>query len=408
MSPLISSLGSASAKALGRALRPFIRKPSIISPANNATNQSSSSLSFSTSAAQIVGKGTAHASSDWQIASTSNFTTIVASTTSDTTNKTSWTVTSGLSLNTTHYARVRYKDSTNLVSDWSDTITFTVENYLPSLANGTSNITVQDSSATSFTVPQRVGRIRVQMIGGGGYQTSGGYMDTSFDVVPGEVFTFAKTAAARADIGYMDKARSGSATAFWISNGSNTITQATLWAIVGGGGGVYQTGSVAANGGDSGGNGGGDVGGSGSNSSYGQGFRELAFGGTQSGGGVKADASIFAGNYSNSTTYIQPAGGAIEGVPGYSISGNPDRGYPGSGAGWYSGCGVVSWYTSSRYWVENDDGWHWDYYVDQGSSGSGGGSSRIQIPSHRNPTITTNQRGSSGAPNLTTGIMITY
>ncbi|NBU97445.1 MAG: hypothetical protein EBS19_04370 [Spirochaetia bacterium] len=90
MAPFLSTLATASARGLGRALKPFIRKPSITSPANNATNQSSSSLTFSSSAFQIVGKATPHTYSDWQIASDSGFSTIVKSLTNDTTNKTSW------------------------------------------------------------------------------------------------------------------------------------------------------------------------------------------------------------------------------------------------------------------------------------------------------------------------------
>lgn len=398
MAPFLSTLATASARGLGRALKPFIRKPSITSPANNATNQSSSSLTFSSSAFQIVGKATPHTYSDWQIASDSGFSTIVKSLTNDTTNKTSWTVTSGLSLNTTYYARVRYKDSTNLVSDWSSTITFGIEGYLPSLTNGTSDITVATAGSYNWTVPARVGRIKVQIIGsGGGETTSGGYVDVSFDVTPGQVFTFAKTAMNTGGNEQFPKNFGGLATAFWLSDGTTNITQAKIWTIVGGGGGALGDGSPPWS---PGGNGGGDTAASGYVSGYwGTGY--LAGGGSQVSGG---SPQYFPGNWNVSTTLSYAAtapGTAIYGGYGGQTTGH-------GGNGWYGGCASVYWRGCYSYQYEDDDGWHTAVECVGGTSGGGGGSSRIQIPSGKNTTITTNQTGSSGAPNLSTGIKITY
>jgi hypothetical protein len=414
MSPVITSLGSGSARGFGRALKAFIRKPSITSPANNATNQSSSSLSFTASSFQIVGKATSHSKSDWQIASDSGFSNIVVSITNDTTNKTTWTVTSGLSLNTTYYARVRYKDSSTLISDWSSTITFGIEGYLPSLTNGTSDITVATAGSYNWTVPARVGRIKVQIIGSGGGETSsGGYVDVSFDVTPGQVFTFAKTAMNTERITF-PKCLGGLATAFWLSDGTTNITQAKIWTIVGGGGGATGDGGPPSG---YGGNGGGDTAGAGYNSGY-WGTAYLSGGGTQSSGGV---AQLGPGSYDsgNSIDYYNmwnPTYGALAATHGTAINGGlaakQDSGRDSTtgagGNGWYGGCGGVRWYACQSYRYEDDDGWHTGYSCVGTTSGGGGGSSRIQIPSGKNTTITTNQTGSSGAPSLSTGIKITY
>jgi len=440
MAPFLSTLATSSARGLGRALKPFIQKPSITSPANNATNQSSSSLAFSSSAFQIVGKATPHTYSDWQIASNSGFSTIVKSLTNDTSNKTSWTVTSGLSLNTTYYVRVRYKDSTNLVSDWSNTITFTVEGYLPSLSNGTEDITVSAGSNYYWTVPSRIGRVKVQMYGGGAYYAQGGYMDVSFDVVPGERILFAKTPFRTHPTDW--SIGNGVAVAFWGENGSTTISQANLWAIVGGGGGGARSDSGHVVGGAPGG---GNEGSAGALNYYGDvpgGFSFIT-GGTQSSGGQEQPQSYInsvggfgqpgwspympnnqAGQpqfywarqpHVNSVTQVPRRGTAIYGkgdvANGIAPGDGRDLRMSDGGDGWYGGCGAFTPIYVARY-----------YEYPEGSPPSGvqhertnvittsasGGSSRIQIPAGRNPTTTTNQTGSAGGPSLSTGIKITY
>lgn len=360
MSPLLSSLGSASAKSLGRALRPFIRKPSITSPANNATGQSRTSLSFTSSAAQIVGKGTPHASSDWQIASNSNFATIVASTTSDTTNKTSW-VASGLNLsfNTTYYARVRYKDSTNLVSDYSDTITFITTQYLPALTNGSS--TFNFGTASTFTVPANIGRLKVYMSTSS--SNRGGKLEVTFDVTPGEQFVVTSS-----------KNMLGPKTSY--DSGGSTFTQATLWAVLGQGG--NQFGAYDGYPQVLGGTGGGDNGAGSPNGTAG--------GGSQSAGGYGATSSAF--NIGNDGGINGTPGGALTGGNGairYGGDENDPYSYAGGpgGVGWYGGGGGGA----SRYGGYG-----------QLQDGGGGGSSRIQVPSPRNPTTTINSNGSGDWP----------
>jgi hypothetical protein len=72
----------------------YVNVPSITSPSNGATNLTPyvalTSNAFSTNVA-----GQTHASSDWQVATDSGFTTVVKSVTNDVTNKTAWTITDG-------------------------------------------------------------------------------------------------------------------------------------------------------------------------------------------------------------------------------------------------------------------------------------------------------------------------
>lgn len=90
--------------------------PSIVSPVNGI---SSLDLSFG-----IVGSaftsltGESQAAADWQLATDPNFTTIIAQTTNDAVNKTTWSV-SGLSYWMIYYIRVRYKGATFGYSAWS-------------------------------------------------------------------------------------------------------------------------------------------------------------------------------------------------------------------------------------------------------------------------------------------------
>lgn len=61
-----------------------------------------------------------HLSTDWQLATDTNFSAIVQQLTNSTSNKTSWSLT-GLTQNTTYYVRVRYKTANNVYSAWSST-----------------------------------------------------------------------------------------------------------------------------------------------------------------------------------------------------------------------------------------------------------------------------------------------
>ena len=102
-----------------------VQTPTNSSPANAATNQSSS-VALSASAFQWAGQSTTHLKSDWQVATDSGFTNIVTQSLNDTTNKTSWT-TGDLSVSTTYYWRVRYYGANGTTSAWSTATTFTTK-----------------------------------------------------------------------------------------------------------------------------------------------------------------------------------------------------------------------------------------------------------------------------------------
>lgn len=99
-----------------------VSQPTNTSPADAATGQMGS-VALTASAFGWVGVSTTHLSSDWEVATDSDFTTVVASSAADETNKTSWTVT-GLSVSTTYYWRVRYKGANSVVSAYSIPFSF--------------------------------------------------------------------------------------------------------------------------------------------------------------------------------------------------------------------------------------------------------------------------------------------
>jgi hypothetical protein len=101
----------------------FITTPSITSPTTGAIDQGSV-VSITSDAFVVTPNGAdTHVSSDWQVATDSNFFNIVSQSIADTSNLTSYNV-SGLSTSTTYYARVRYNGST-LTSEYSSAISFT-------------------------------------------------------------------------------------------------------------------------------------------------------------------------------------------------------------------------------------------------------------------------------------------
>ncbi len=115
-----------------------------------------------------------HAMSDWQIATDSQFNSIVASSMEDDLNLTSMSVNSSnfffqnslagqtsLAANTTYYARVRYRDDEGGSSNYSDTVSFTtgtnVSPNKPSItspSNGSTNISINPQiTSSSFSDP---------------------------------------------------------------------------------------------------------------------------------------------------------------------------------------------------------------------------------------------------------------
>lgn len=100
-----------------------VATPTNSTPANAATSQGKNPT-LNASAFATVGATDTHASSDWQLATDSGFTTVVQSQTASTSNKTSWTV-GDLTINTTYYWRVRYNGTNAGTSQWSTAFSFT-------------------------------------------------------------------------------------------------------------------------------------------------------------------------------------------------------------------------------------------------------------------------------------------
>jgi len=101
-------------------------KPSIISPANGATNVSLTPVLQSSAFTDPNSEDT-HATSQWQITSTpGSYSSPVYDSGTDTANKISLTVPGGtLAANIVYYWRVRYQDNNGAWSDWSNSKLFT-------------------------------------------------------------------------------------------------------------------------------------------------------------------------------------------------------------------------------------------------------------------------------------------
>lgn len=100
-----------------------INTPTNNTPANGSTNQNGPTLTLTSSAFSWAGLEDTHASSDWELASDSGFATIVDSSYTDTTNKTSWTA--DVAANSTYYWRVKYRGASGRESAWSTATSFT-------------------------------------------------------------------------------------------------------------------------------------------------------------------------------------------------------------------------------------------------------------------------------------------
>jgi len=89
----------------------------IISPSEAAQNRNANLTITSSVFSMNYGSDT-HQSSDWQLSTDAGFNTIAQSSTDDTTNKTTWVITS-LNANTTYYVRTRHKGSSYGYGAWS-------------------------------------------------------------------------------------------------------------------------------------------------------------------------------------------------------------------------------------------------------------------------------------------------
>jgi hypothetical protein len=140
-----------------------VQTPTNTSPSNGATNQNGS-VTLTASAFSWFGLEDTHASSDWQVATDSGFTSLVVNVSGDTSNLTSYTAT-GLSESQTYYWRVRYTGTSNGTSEWSSAFSFVTKDtfggligtaggqgfgvgvYLETLPSGFSTLTGYDDPA---------------------------------------------------------------------------------------------------------------------------------------------------------------------------------------------------------------------------------------------------------------------
>ena len=106
---------------------PAPAQPTVVTPAHGAVNQLTTSLSATSSAFAALGDASTHLSSDWQLATDSGFTTIVAQTTDSATDKTNWSPTVDLLVSAVHYIRVRHRGSNNNYSAWSAVSSFSTK-----------------------------------------------------------------------------------------------------------------------------------------------------------------------------------------------------------------------------------------------------------------------------------------
>jgi len=101
----------------------LLSTPSIIYPTAGLTINNF--IFTATSSPFSSSSGSLHVSSDWQVATDSAFSNIVFQSLNDTTNKTSIQITAPSE--NTYYIRVRYKDSNNRYSQWSNVVSFNID-----------------------------------------------------------------------------------------------------------------------------------------------------------------------------------------------------------------------------------------------------------------------------------------
>lgn len=270
-----------------------------------------------------------HASTDWQVASDSQFANIVWQSLTNTTSKTS--ITTGDLGGGTRYLRVRYKSNTGIYSDWSDAVLFT--SPWATGTNGVStliNTTVMEINSTD-TVTVQPGTYRFILWGAGGGGGANGPAGGGGGCVSRDI-----TYASATTIGF---------------------TIGTAGAHGDGNCGSSPCGTAA---------GGSPGGGSGSGSSDWRG-----------GGG---------GGYSSAVSMIAAGGGGGSSGGGYataggespSVGGNSGAGYGGAGcAGWGGGSGSSGGSGGGGGGGSHQSG-HQESACESGNGGSNGGSYSVQ------------------------------
>ena len=155
-----------------------IATPTITSPIDEAIDVSIMPTIVS-SAYSIIGSSETHLSTDWQVATDSEFTAVVAESLGNTTNLTSWTVPSNLTPNTIYYVRVRHKSAT-YTSSWSNTANFTTLN----VSVVTPTITAPIAEATDVLVTPTITTSNYSFVGG-----SETHISTDWEIATDSGFT---------------------------------------------------------------------------------------------------------------------------------------------------------------------------------------------------------------------------
>lgn len=107
---------------------PGIDKPSILAPIAGSSLYNETYTSISSPFVMIGGLTDTHAGSQWQLSDDPTFTTVIKSSTLVPADKTSWQITD-LRENKVYYVRVRYNGTTLGYSEWSNTVSFTTQNF---------------------------------------------------------------------------------------------------------------------------------------------------------------------------------------------------------------------------------------------------------------------------------------
>ena len=145
-----------------------VYKPTITSPTSGQV-VASRTPTITGSAFSKYGNIT-HASTDWQVSDSIDFTTIRWSSLTDSTNKTS--ITTADLAGGERYVRVRYKASNGIYSEWSDPVLFVSPWASGSNATLTSSTNMDVNASTTVTLQPGTYRITIWGAGGGG--ASGG------------------------------------------------------------------------------------------------------------------------------------------------------------------------------------------------------------------------------------------
>lgn len=224
----IADANVTAAKLSGDAFSAQIFKPSITSPANNATGILNTQLFTASAYLSLYGRSQANA--NWQISTSPTFAFInVNSTITGSNTQFQANTSSGLVENKIHYARVRYSDDANNSSDYSNTVQFT--------------------TATSF--PFGVDVLVVGGGGGAGFGESGGGGAGGLIYRPALTTNVGTNYTATVGAGAPSPSPDS-----WGPNGSDSVFS-ILTAIGGGGGGTYSTPTPSNLSGRPGGSGGG-------------------------------------------------------------------------------------------------------------------------------------------------------